>query len=515
MYKLLIVDDNLIQIQSVIEFIDWEKLGIFEIHTATNGQEGLDTFLQFQPDIVITDVVMPIMNGIEFTTEAKKINPDSKFIFISCYEDVEYLKSAIISDVKSYILKPINPSELEKAVKKIITEIENESQLHSMSSLLNESLDVFRENFLYRFLYSRYIDENYLKSTLHNLGFDVYNLFAVAKTDFCGNGGLDSYSQISKANQILFSQLEGYAIIENEQKCVFVFMSQAYDNTKFLKDVELSLSKYADEINQLSPVLLAIGLSHAKSSLYDIPTLSNQAERALEYCLTSAGESICLFEERSDLMISYEISDIRDSLIMLLKSADTDDIKTFLDAYYPSEINRNQAKTLCISVITTLQLLLVERNLNFNDMLGNSFVVWDKLDKFDTISNTRQWLYNILDKTLEFIRNTENKNYNKIISEIKKLIDENYSKISNVEQISDEIHISASYAKSLFRKHTGMTIYDYLLKCRMEEAMKLLTDPGRKVYEVAEIVGYKSKPYFSEAFKKYFGKTPKEFQQSL
>lgn len=515
MYKLLVIDDNLIQIQSVIEFIDWEALGIFEIHTATNGKDGLVAFKELHPDIVITDVVMPLMNGIEFTTEAKKLNPRTKFIFISCYEEVEYLKSAIISDVKSYLLKPIDPIELEEAVKKVIDELENERQIDSINSLLDESLNVFRENFLYRFLYSHYIDENYLKATLHNLGFDTYHLFAIAKTDFYGNGGLDSYTQVSIANQLLFSQLKGYTIIENEEKCVFVFMTESKDASAFLAAAEDALSRYAQEINRLSPVLLAVGLSHAKGSLYDIPVLAHQAESALEYCLASADDSICLFEDRSDLIMSYEISDIKDSLIMLLRSANPDDINFFLDAYYPPEINRNQAKTLCVSVITTLQLLLVERNMNFNDMLGDSLVIWDKLDRFDTISNTRQWLYNILDKTLEFIRNTENKNYSKIISEIKNLIDENYSTISNIEQISDKLHISASYAKSLFKKHSGMTIYDYLLKRRMEEAMRLLSDPSRKVYEVAEIVGYKSKPYFSETFKKYFGKTPKEFQQSL
>lgn len=515
MYKLLVVDDNPVQIQSVIEFINWKKLGIGEIYTAANGNEGLDIFSKIQPDIVITDVVMPIMNGIEFTAEAKKINHRAKFIFISCYEEVEYLKGALISDVTSYILKPINPIELEQAVTKLIKEIENEKQFDTMNSILDESLDVFRENFLYRFLYSRYIDESYLESTLHNLGFDEYKLFAVAKSDFWGDDRLDIYSQISKANSILFSEITGYVIIETENKCIFVFMSKSDNETAFLNDVQKSLSKYIEYISETSPAMLTAGLSRAKASLYDIPILLHQAESALEYCLTSADDSICIFKDRSDFVVSYEISDIRDSLIMLLQSGKAEDIDLFLDSYYPPELNKNQAKTLCISVITTLQLLLVERNLNFKDMFGDPLVIWNKLDKFDTIFNTRLWIYNILDKTLEFIRSTENKNYSKIISDIKAVIDENYSTISNIEQISDRLHISASYAKSLFKKHTGITIYNYLLKRRMEEAMKLLSDPSRKVYEVSEIVGYKSKPYFSETFKRYFGKTPKEFQQSL
>lgn len=180
----------------------------------------------------------------------QKLNLRAKFILISCYEEVEYLKSAIISDVKSYLLKPLDPIELEEAVTKIIEELENERQIDSMSSLLDESLNVFRENFLYRFLYSHYIDENYLKATLHNLGFDAYRLFTVAKTDFRGDGGLGSYAQIPIANQILFSQLKGYSIIENEKKCVFVFMTESDDAQTFLTDVEEALSKYAQEINR-------------------------------------------------------------------------------------------------------------------------------------------------------------------------------------------------------------------------------------------------------------------------
>ena len=151
MYKLLIVDDNQIQIQSLLDFVDWKKFGITEIVTAYNGQEGLEAFQAARPDIVITDVVMPIMDGVEMTKKIRELDPNAKFIFVSCYENFGYLKQAMDNDVVAYLLIPIDPAAVEEAINKLIHEIEEERRIESMEHLLDESLDVFRENFLCRF----------------------------------------------------------------------------------------------------------------------------------------------------------------------------------------------------------------------------------------------------------------------------------------------------------------------------------------------------------------------------
>lgn len=514
MYKLLIVDDNPIQIQSVLEFVNWEKFDVNKIRTASNGKEGLEVFEEFSPDIVITDVVMPVMDGIKFTEQARELNNAAKFIFISCYEDFAYLKHAMVNQAITYLLKPIDPAELEKAVAKTLSVIEYERKFNSMTSMLDESFDVFRENFLYRFLYSSYIDKDYLESTLRNLGFSEYRTFAVAKTGF-RDAGINNYSLISYAKEFLFDRITGYAITETENRCIFIFMSDTDNCSAFLENIHNALNKFIANIESISQTLPVIGLSHVKKSLYNIRILLTQADTALENCLLSADKNIDIFDDNADLSSNYDIADIKDTLSHLIDTKSRSSIDSFLDEYYPPQLKKMHVKALCITIITTLQLILTERNLNFKDMFGDSFVLWNKLDNFDTIVDTRQWIYNILDKTIELIDNTEKDSYGRLIQEIKNIIDKNYAQISNIDQISEKLFISTSYAKSLFKKYTGITIYDYLLNKRMEIAKQFLSDPSAKVYEAAEMVGYDSKPYFSKIFKRFYGKTPKEYQQSL
>ena len=510
MYKLLIVDDNQIQIQSLLDFVDWKKFGITEIVTAYNGQEGLEAFQAARPDIVITDVVMPIMDGVEMTKKIRELDPNAKFIFVSCYENFGYLKQAMDNDVVAYLLIPIDPAAVEEAINKLIHEIEEERRIESMEHLLGESLDVFRENFLCRFLYSNHIDETYLKSTLHNLEFDRCHCFAVVKTELLND---NVYSMLKSSKSILFRNIIGYAIIETETRCVLTFMSEDDDQTAFLNQIKRNLTEVIEVLSEKN-IVLAAGLSTVKSFLYEVPFLLNQADSALESCLFTSGEGIAEFESSQTSQPHYEITEIKDALDLLLEDLSDEQLRLFLDKYYPPGASKNYAKTLCVSVVTTLQLILLEHNYDIKDLFEDSSIVWKKLDNFDSMPNPHQWLYNIINATLNFLNEMEKSKYNKIVDDIKQVIDERYSSISNIEQIADCLHISSSYAKSLFKKYTGQTIFDYLFEKRMEMAKQLLSDPYRKVYEVADLVGYKSKAYFSEAFRRYTGLTPRDYQKN-
>ena len=510
MYKLLIVDDNQIQIQSLLEFIDWKKFGITEIVTAYNGEEGLAAYKKTKPDIIITDVVMPIMDGVEMTKRIRGLDPRAKFIFVSCYENFGYLKQAMDNDVVAYILIPIDPAAVEEAINKLIREIEEEQRFASMEHLLDESLDVFRENFLCRFLYSNHIDKIYLKSTLHNLGFDRCRCFAVVKTELLND---NVYSMLKTAKNTLFRDITGYAIIETETRCVLIFMSEDDDQTALINQIKQNLTEVIDTQSEKN-IVLAAGLSSVKFSLNEVPYLLNQADSAVERCLFTSGEGIVEFENGRSTQPHYEISEIKDALDLLLADLSDQQLRLFLDKYYPPGVSKNYAKTLCVSVITTLQLILLEHNYDIKDLFEDSSIVWKRLDDFDSIANTHQWLYNMINTILNFLNDMEKSKYNKIVDDIKQVINQGYSSISNIEQIADSLHISSSYAKSLFKKYTGQTVFDYLFEKRMEQAKQLLSDPYRKVYEVADMVGYKSKAYFSEAFRRYTGLTPRDYQQN-
>lgn len=129
MYKLLIVDDNQTHIQCILDYVDWASFGFDEIKTASNGAEGYECFLAFHPDLIITDVVMPVSDGLEMTRRIREISQTVYIVFMSCYEEFEYAKSAIHHDVISYLLKPIQPDILQDLVKTIVGKIEKQKKL--------------------------------------------------------------------------------------------------------------------------------------------------------------------------------------------------------------------------------------------------------------------------------------------------------------------------------------------------------------------------------------------------
>lgn len=511
---MLIVDDNLTQLGSILEFVNWDELKINEIKTASNGRVALDIINGgFLPDIIITDVVMPIVDGVGLQNAVREIYPEIKFIFVSCYDDYDYMKNAIDNNTVAYLLKPLDPDELEEAAVKAISVLESEKKTHLASQIVDESLDLFRENFLCRFLYSPKIDNEYFKKTNSNLGFDKYSSFCLAAMQISVNDA-NSYRIIEYSKK----HIEGitvYHVAEDENKCLFIFMSESDDLSTFAESVKNQLLDFYQRTANECEIYLTIGLSLPCGKLQELPNSLQQANSALEYFISLSTYGLCVYEEQFYTQPNFEITELKEDLLCCLDETTPDKIHSFLDRFYPPNIRQNDVKPLCISIITAIQLILLDHNLDIKDLFGSSAIIYGKLDTINSHYNAKQWLFNIINAAITLIQNTENNRYNKIVKDIKSYIDKNYRDISNISQITDEIHISASYAKNVFKKYTNETIFEYLLTRRMEKAKELLANPYVKIYEVADMVGYKSKAHFSDVFRKYTGCNPSDWQKNL
>ncbi len=511
MYKLMIVDDNNVQLNYLTSCVLYEELGISEVKTAMDGEEGLILYNEFKPDIVITDVEMPKTDGVCMMKKIKALNDKCKFIFISCYDDFNYIKEAMDNNAASYILKPVDTDALVMHLKKAIEEIKKENDFFEMNRILGESLEAFRENFLYRFLHSSHIDKNSLKNTIKNLGFEKYKEFLLAVIDFEGKTDVYNFLATVKAN--LFNEIEGNAVVESDNRCVVVFMNENYGD--FKEKTKNVLGEFSENMVKREGIYLNIGLSGISKNLYDVKYMLSQAAGVLEGKIFLLENGIYEYEEDNfSNEPECDIAEFYDSVSYILDSANEEDIEAFIKKYYDNCTNVHYIKKLCVSVVSTLHLVLTERGININELYITSSALWDKLDRFETIVDTRRWLFNILKAAMDFLNDNENSRYKRIVSDIIENINVNYASVSNVNDVIKELYISASYAQSLFKKYTGKTISDYVIEKRMEEAKKLLSDPYVKVYEVAEKVGYKSKAHFSEIFKKSTGMTPKEFRQT-
>jgi len=367
--RLLIADDNEIQIESILTYVDWESLGVAEIKTAKDGMECLELAETFHPHIVITDVEMPRLDGIELARLLKQKDKRIKLIFISCHEKFEYAQKAIEYGSSAYILKPISYSEIESVAKQVIGELQQEFEIESMRGEFLEKQDQFEREF----------------DVIENTGDEKLDIFMI--------------------------QQEILRLIEQDQE------------------------------NEIIP----------------------------------------FFEEKYFSRVSHQ------------------------DFAY--------TKYMCYSIVNALQLVSKSKGIDMEELIGPSSLLWEKLASFRTDTEIVHWLTNLLYLMIKHLIETENNSYQKIVNDIKTMIDRDLYSIESVEEIARELKISSSYAKNIFKTNMGITIFDYLFEKRMKEAKKLLDDPYLKIYEVAERLGYKSKAYFSSAFQKYTGMTPNEYRK--
>ena len=184
MFSVLIVEDNISDREGIKGLIDWGKLGIEVAGLAVDGFDGYNQAINLRPDFILTDVAMPVMDGIEMTRKLKAELPQTKFIFMSRFDDLEFLKNAIHLEVYGYILKPIDLSELTDAMEKIRnlrqSELEREQYEEKLKKQIKESMPVLQEKFFKDLLYGKLENENDVRDRMEYLGMDItYKYYAI------------------------------------------------------------------------------------------------------------------------------------------------------------------------------------------------------------------------------------------------------------------------------------------------------------------------------------------------
>ena len=177
--------------------------------------------------------------------------------------------------------------------------------------------------------------------------------------------------------------------------------------------------------------------------------------------------------------------------------------------------NKSFLKNTCYSILACTQAVLSDLNIRYEDIFGNDEMIWDKLIRFETIVDTRQWLINILREIINYINTRNNSQMSKVVETIKQICERDYSGSITIKAISDEMFYNPNYLNNLFKQETGETILEYITKLRMEKAKQLLREPYVKIYEIAQRVGYAHESYFRNLFKQYVGIGPKEYREKL
>ncbi len=519
--KLLIVDDNINDCECLKELVDWETMGFHDIQFAFNGQKGYEKAKEINPTLIISDVSMPVMNGLEMAKSILRDLPNMKFIFVSCFDDINYITEAIDRRAFGYLLKPINLDKLVKTVKKVLKienkEKEQEKTISILKNKISKYMPAVREQMLRDIIFGASVSHKKLEEA----GIKTEGTCAsLALSIFADEDYLVTYAIKEKVQNFFENKYNVYAVMYGKNKIyVLLDLKSRYDKAYAIDEVIYAMSDFCDSVENEYSVKPNVCIGGITENSGDLKGTFAKCDIALNEENGFFGIRLADEMTTPDAVINYNITELKADISDIVINGDIEALNKFVDKYYDDKtIGANYALNgFNFIVMALLQMALIDENENFGNIFGSDYSIWNKLIEYKSIIDIRRWIFNIFKCVIEYITQKHSKDapYISIVNCIKKYINDNYAEIESISQITKEVFVSDSYANHLFKQYEGITIFDYLTNVRMTEAKRLLKDKSIKIYEVANRVGYGSSAYFSSVFKACEGITPKKYREDL
>lgn len=526
MKKMLIVDDNKRERVGVAGIIDWKKYGIDVVQTCANGKQALEYTEQNKVDIILSDVEMPIMSGISLLKILRERGNEAKFIFMSCYDEFDFVKSAMDLGATGYILKPINTDELVSLVEKVLKLHRSDEQAARRRQLYDEMIEnnreILIESFFRQLLFDAKYDTGLMKREAELL--KIPNSYDVARVMLIklypdSEESADIMVFVSEIVEKMSAQLENgiYSkpVIVGRDKVVVVFL---YNRSQSSTVIEMCMELKEYSWNVLS-VETAFGISNeSEKSMSELHALYAQAEEAIDTSFVSGDERIILYEEveeRKNLSFGFiDISELQKDVNSVISSGNAKLAKDMICKYL-SDVdmvsNRNYIRYFSYMLLNVIETSLINTNINTDSIIEYS-KVWSKLANIDTIFDIYQWFENIFKSVFETIELSRKAGGGDLVRAVKDIIESEYATHITMKYIAERLHFSGVHINNVFKRETGMAIFDYLVDYRIEIAKKLLQQKGSKVYAVAKSVGYTNQTHFKVLFVQHVGMTPLEYK---
>lgn len=465
------------------------------IYYFENGEEAYQSLKQVTPDLIISDITMPVMDGLELIEKAKLIDPTIQCVLLTVHDTFDYAKKGIQLDVADYILKPIKKEELFKTIDQMIEHIKKQKK---------EEKD--REHWSINQLLFRSIQQNnYDLQHFDEQSFLFINiLFGNWKAPFIKNENIDIDEIRSTVN-------------EGEIACWLLSITGRQKILLFSVNKERSISDFS--IEQLQNYLLQFGQAHtcvlwkdSKTTLSEIFKMSNiQIEKGKFFGRpTKLTGSVPLIEENiqnlwdrvrviektfHDQKFALLDQQVKE-LVAQIKQENIRQRQLYLfltDMYYAMIYNLQQLTSIVIKI----------------DHIDDYF---DKLHTFITFEELEQWLIDLMDKLVMAMPN-HNIAPKHLIPKVKQWMEESYQQNITFQQFADEHHVSLSYLSREFKKQTDITFSEHLTNVRINKAKELFKSGIERTVEVAELVGYSDVKYFRSVFKRITGITPTAYKE--
>lgn len=534
--KVFLVEDEMVIRRGIKNSIDWEKEGYIFCGEASDGELAYPMIIKEKPDILITDIRMPFMDGLELCKLVKKELPNIKILILSGYDEFDYAKEAIRLGVTEYLLKPISSGKLLEALNGVSESIRREKE---DKDLVRKCMEEMRENTEHekqKFFEQMIAGNLSMADALEtgkkyemNLSAGMYNLLLFRFT--LGEENRKSGELLGEAEYAIEKLTERLEYVFEFQRGVegWAFLLMA-DNEEQMSERVKELSKDLEEImKNYSTIAYFGGIGQPVARLRELEESFREAERALAARFTMELNRIISVEDirmaqnvdtLDDIEITSfgEIEKTRTMLEKFLNNGAEDEIDEFVDVYI-NELPEENLKSVLMRQYIIMDAYIVMMSFCEKiegiegEMQAQSEELKNSMKTSQTLEEIKNYIRMLLKKIIGVRDTISGRRYSDIIEIAKDQIRKTYmSDEISLNTIAAEVGMSPSYFSSIFSKEMGKTFVEYLTEIRMDRAKDLLMCSSMKTSEIGYEVGYKDPHYFSYIFKKTQNCTPKEFR---
>lgn len=527
MLSILVVDDEEWIREGIIIKLKKDKLQFNNIYGASSGEEALVIIKNHEIDIVITDICMDNMNGLDLVANIKEINNDIEFIIVSGYSEFKYAERAINMGVKGYLLKPSTNEDLYNALNKAINSI-NERKEHNLLFKENEKNKIYSErlvleNELNKQLNTKQNSKSSLSKIKHDMMMDCnkYRLLVISFDCFPPTGNTNIYDKVSSLKTNFSALLsdavydENYFIFSNfnVSNQLFILLWGDKEKLENLSDMisKKSLYSVANEME----IIITIGISSVMDKIDD--DLRKSAKKSLDLRLIYGTKKIY---KDSDINKFSDFVFPRSELKMLsgfIEKKDLKSVQSILLKIFSKErfegVNINNLYFMYSEVVNVIYGSLYSINREFTENIEYDLSQYGIIKGTNELVDIAKHLYKLIESAIN-INPSSNRSCKEIVEKVVKYIDIHYVERINVKELADKFGIDANYFSTIFKKDLGVTFTTYLAMQRLNKACQMLLETSINVQEIAESIGYSDIQYFYRVFKKEYGITPMEYRKS-
>lgn len=520
----MIVDDEPVIRRGLTSFIPWQELGCKVVCLALDGKDALEKFKKYKPDIVVSDIKMPEMDGIELSKFIYLNHPATKVILLTAYSDFNFAQSAIKYGVVDFVLKPTSSEKLIEALDKAKAIIDDEKSKSSKINILENELSVtkqeLQESFILKVINRVITESSIIINKADSLGIKLYNYYAViigtSKKDRHSISEEGSQNQVSEIKNLIPVVLKDYkyfcVIINNRCLCIFINL-QKTDSCQNAQNIIDICNEILHSVNSLVDANISIGISNLKDSIKDISEAYEESREALSQKFF-VDKNIFIYtgyKGINDPEIVLSINRYFDSLLKHVQSGEynlaVNDLGSMFDIYKNNNISISDTKNISMLLYSYILASLPVQNEAYLKRINTGSKILE--------SQSVEEIYRILISTVYMVTKETKKpgSYSQsIIDIINKYIEENYGMDINLASIAKYVHLNSSYLSRLYKKETGETLSEKIAKVRIQKAKELLKNTDFKIYEISSKVGIENTNYFSILFKKYTSMYPKDYR---